>query len=712
MAEDVRRAERARACLEYLSERAPGGDWVPIQEIWDRMLERVPLTEHEQERNTSGRMRGETDWRFASSLLVSAGWLRKKPDGSGLWSITREGLEALEALDGDALLSEAQSRYSAARAEQRAALEQSLPTRWVSNDASARRVLDAADVIVERALRHGESIFSAGREIWSDAVVSRLYTRWAEAERIDGASFVENLEHQLSDASDDERLLMAEIATIHLLPLSSVMGHAKKTERISTILGFMEHTVEIPRVFDEAFGGGAFNPGPAMTTGVNRAVTIILAVARAWVALSDDERDRMLADPIACRDFVLQVPGEAFPTQRYSLLYLMHPGFFGPIVAKEHRTMVRDAFLGEIGGRTTGDVDRDLHEIVLALQQKEEGPLQFYREPLLSRWQSSRRAPVVDPEPDPVIENHRDFDPRGFSPADVSVRAIADRLLLDESWLGSLVAALHRRGQIILYGPPGTGKTFVARALSDAIGADASRVKRIQFHPSYTYEDFFAGYRPHASDTGQLSFQLKLGPLRKLADDARRNPELTHVLMIDEINRANLSKVFGELYYLLEYRDDPIEVLYAGSGEDGGNSFRLPENVVIIGTMNTADRSIALLDSAMRRRFSFFELHPDVEPLAGILHRWEQRYPQPQPVAQLFDLLNATIGDREDRIGPSHLLRENPMSENDLAAAWDESIIPLLEDRHLGTGVDVRATYGLGVLRSRLARDPSSLSDQ
>lgn len=121
--------------------------------------------------------------------------------------------------------------------------------------------------------------------------------------------------------------------------------------------------------------------------------------------------------------------------------------------------------------------------------------------------------------------------------------------------------------------------------------------------------------------------------------------------------------------------------------------------------MNTADRSIALLDSAMRRRFSFFELHPDVAPVKGILGRWSEQHPQTLPVAALFELLNESIRDREDRIGPSHLLRTDDLGEDDLRAVWEESILPLLEERHIGTGVDVHVKYGLDALLTIVTTD-------
>ncbi|WP_226533608.1 McrB family protein [Microbacterium paraoxydans] len=704
MDKNVKRAERARTGLEILAERAPDGAYLTVSNVWAECLQRVPLTPYESELKSHNRPRGEIDWRWSSADLVAAGWLRKNPSGIGEWAVTSEGIAALSTYEGDALLLEAQRRYAAVRAQLRDETELALPDRWVSTDSAQRKLLAAADVMVQEGLRKGLSAFAPGREVWSSDNIRAVHRIWTNAEAIAGQGFTGNLALQFENATDDERLLMAEVIALQVLPTGWIIGHAKKRERVESMLSSMRHPVEIPRIFDEAFGGGAFNPGQGMQSHINRAITVILDVLLGWTELNDEDQLAALEDPLRWRDLVLG-SDDSFPTQRYALLYLVHPGFFGPIVSADHRRRIRETFIGEIGGEFSDDADTDLQRIQIALQLKEGKPVSVYDEPLRSRWHPDAHQDKSDPNPEPAPADDPTIvdDPRGFIPTDVDLAELADATHLHEAWLGKVTNALHRRGQVILYGPPGTGKTYVARALADRLGKPGSVVKRIQFHPSYTYEDFFAGYRPVTDAAGQLSFSLTRGPLREIADEARKNPDVPHVLMIDEINRANLSKVFGELYYLLEYRDDAIDVLYAGSGDDGGKSFSLPANVLIIGTMNTADRSIALLDSAMRRRFAFFELHPDVAPVKGILGRWSEHHPQSLPVAALFELLNESIRDREDRIGPSHLLRTNDLSLDDLHAVWEESILPLLEERHIGTGVDVHVKYGLDVLLTNVS---------
>ena len=152
-------------------------------------------------------------------------------------------------------------------------------------------------------------------------------------------------------------------------------------------------------------------------------------------------------------------------------------------------------------------------------------------------------------------------------------------------------------------------------------------MKLVQFHPAYTYEDFFEGYRPApARPRARSASSCRPGRSASSSNRAREHPDQAFVLIIDEINRANLAKVFGELYFLLEYRDQAVDLLY--SADDEG--FTLPTNLFVIGTMNTADRSIALVDAAMRRRFAFVELDPDTEPTQVAARRRGRARPWPR----------------------------------------------------------------------------------
>jgi 5-methylcytosine-specific restriction protein B len=192
-------------------------------------------------------------------------------------------------------------------------------------------------------------------------------------------------------------------------------------------------------------------------------------------------------------------------------------------------------------------------------------------------------------------------------------------------------------------------------------------VETVQFHPAYTYEDFIQGLRPRAGEHGQLDYRMVPGRFVRFCVKAAERRG-TSVLIIDEINRANLAEVFGELMYLLEYRDRELPLA-------GGKRLRIPAHVRIIGTMNTADRSIALVDHALRRRFAFLRLDPSPETLRK---RQERRGYDVGGLLDVLRQLNDAIGDPNYAVGITFFLREQ--LDEELPAIWTGEIEPYLEE--------------------------------
>ena len=240
------------------------------------------------------------------------------------------------------------------------------------------------------------------------------------------------------------------------------------------------------------------------------------------------------------------------------------------------------------------------------------------------------------------------------------------------------LSRLKRKKHLILQGPPGTGKTYVAERLARILTSGSTGIlETVQFHPSYGYEDFMHGIRP-VIEEGKMTFERMPGRFLQFCSVASRRLEDSidedgaHcVLIIDEINRANLSRVFGELMYLLEYRDKAIPL----AGEN--KPFSIPENVYIIGTMNTADRSIALVDHALRRRFSFVRLPPDYDVLRSQL---EKHKLDADSLIKALLAVNTAIDDPNYEIGISFFLKDGAALTSTLKDIWEGEIEPYLEE--------------------------------
>lgn len=358
------------------------------------------------------------------------------------------------------------------------------------------------------------------------------------------------------------------------------------------------------------------------------------------------------------------------------------------VIVYESTPVLQIVAIGRVVSETDGEVlyVRKIEELLSPVSYSEilTNPLLKNSEPVMNRCQGSLFRLTYD-EYKEVMRLIRKDNPESIIEEEEQAEEYATytdedflaKVYMDNYQLQILKSLLMRKKNLILQGAPGVGKTFAAQRLAYTVMGvkDESRVKVIQFHQNYSYEDFVMGYKPNAEG----GFSLTNGIFYDFCQQARAHREMPYFLIIDEINRGNLSKIFGELLQLIEadYRDQPIQLAY------NKQRFSVPSNLYIIGMMNTADRSLAMIDYALRRRFSFFEMKPgfETEAFNNDISKLE--------ILKLKELIDAIISlnkviEGDDSLGSGfcigHSYLCNLNNNSDLESIVEYDIIPMLRE--------------------------------
>ncbi len=536
------------------------------------------------------------------------------------------------------------------------------------------RMLDASQYWKDVALLSDGAVF-AQEPVWILSNLQDLEEYVIKQPDEGKGGFVDKLEKQLAVTEPEVKQLAAEMLWVMYLCPDTVIRASTKRMHIRRVWEcsgepFPEHS---DCVTDKILGG-AGNPGQGFLNHRPHDLAFFIHMMIAFKRLPEPERHKLLSDGWKFGKWLEKIPGCNDRQFRNMIVFLLFPDNFEHIFARTKRREIVQKFTGktkaEVEGLSALEIDREILDI-RRQKEKEYGTrnLDFYAPPLSELWQDSK--PKNGPEPDQ---------------GDSQPEADTMKYFLNQ----------------ILYGPPGTGKTWntVNYAVAIIEGKSVAEIEddkdarqrfrelkkdgqiaMVTFHQNFTYEDFIEGIRPVLDEENKnIEYKLHKGVFREIADRAREDNKQKYILIIDEINRGNIAKIFGELITLIEpskrigSKKDETTVTLPYSQD----SFGMPDNLYIIGTMNTADRSIALLDTALRRRFDFVEMMPDSKQdristdIEGVDCQ--------ELLAAMNDRIHFLL-DREHQIGHTYFMDIKRVTGKDsLEAIFKNKIIPLLQE--------------------------------
>lgn len=522
-------------------------------------------------------------------------------------------------------------------------------------------ILEAAQDWKRRCLQESKSIFGDS-SVWIDSNIGDLKRFFVDNPDEGEGSFIEKLERQLKVANAGVKQLASEMTWLMLLCPSNI-GPENKRDTVRFIWSWsgQKFPNDTPYLADSVLQGIG-SAGTAFNTARWRELAYFVRVVEAFRKLGSEQRSIFLQDGWALAEWLDTLPDSDSRQLRHMLVYLLFPDTFERIFGGTNRRKVVRAFSGLNGPAVRAlrpsQVDRELHKIRSGSEERYQTPnLDFYQEPLKTIWQPADAAEevaeaaavesaVAEPTGRYAVGERPPARPP-YTLADAS-----EGLFVEQAKLAACLRLLERKKNLILQGPPGVGKTYVVRRLAYALMREEApeRIQMVQLHQAYSYEDFVQGYRPHGD-----GFRRKNGVFHDFCERAREHPGVPHVFIVDEINRGNLAKVFGELMMLIEPdKRRPEWAMPLTYSEPGETKFYVPDNLYLIGMMNTADRSLALVDYALRRRFAFVDIEPafDTDMFRDYLSSHGVDANLVESIVERFTTLNEQIASDTANLGP------------------------------------------------------------